>query len=325
MTASRLTPSQAPLPSFRLSTSLLWILSIAAAGAAFAAKSPPAGPYDVTRERMGDFEPKAMGWVNTTDGRHIACTYEKDKRRFVSFDGKPGPPFFDVASAGICISPDGKRVAYFAKTNPYPPGPGVNAVSAGVEHGVGDRWAAVIDQQVGTDYDACVPFPIAFSPDSRRVAYGAVKGSKAFVVLDGQSGREHDAVGSAVVFSPDSKRHAYVARDGDKETVVVDGEAGPALLEIAPSSLSFSPDSRHVNYVGLQLGSLPVMVMDGTPGPSYSVIGRNPVWSPDGAHLAYDVTDKGKSFVVLDGVKGPEFEDVADSTLCFNPEDGRQA
>src|SRR6185436_12778453 len=104
MTASRFTPYQVRSSGSLFRLLLFWTSVLLAARAAFAVESPPAGPYDVTRERMGDWEPKAVGWVNTSDGLHMAFTYEKKDQRFVSFDGKPGPPFFDIASVGISIS-----------------------------------------------------------------------------------------------------------------------------------------------------------------------------------------------------------------------------
>src|SRR5262249_9673476 len=79
---------------------------------------------------------------------------------------------------------------------------------------------------------------VLFSPDSKRVAYIAVRGAqyqerlggnlvkgiggKWSIFVDGQQGREYDFI-DQVTFSPDSKHVACVARHGDKEIVVVDG------------------------------------------------------------------------------------------------------
>ena len=54
---------------------------------------------------------------------------------------------------------------------------------------------------------------LVVSPDGKRVAYGAQKGEKWRVVVDGQEGSEYDRiVEGGLIFSPDSKRVAYLAK-----------------------------------------------------------------------------------------------------------------
>ncbi|MCM8802981.1 MAG: hypothetical protein NC833_03995 [Candidatus Omnitrophica bacterium] len=55
---------------------------------------------------------------------------------------------------------------------------------------------------------------ITISPDSKRFAYGAVRGGKQFVVLDGLEGKEYDGFlrGSRLVFDSPNKLHALAAR-----------------------------------------------------------------------------------------------------------------
>jgi len=88
-----------------------------------------------------------------------------------------------------------------------------------------DKQFVVIDGQEGKQYDAIVTGRLIFSPDSQRVAYVAKEGNKQFVVFDGQEDKQYDSIGPAI-FSPDSRRVAYVAQVGDKQFVVVDGEEG---------------------------------------------------------------------------------------------------
>src|SRR5271166_6601794 len=60
------------------------------------------------------------------------------------------------------------------------------------------------------------------SPDNKHVAYGAVRGGKQLVVVDGVAGKGYDLVGDGIlVFSPDSKRVAYAAAQGGKWLAVV--------------------------------------------------------------------------------------------------------
>jgi len=48
----------------------------------------------------------------------------------------------------------------------------------------------VVDRNEGVKYDA-ISAPI-FSPDSRRLAYGGLRGNKQFVVVDGKEGEKYD-------------------------------------------------------------------------------------------------------------------------------------
>jgi hypothetical protein len=94
-----------------------------------------------------------------------------------------------------------------------------------------------------------------FSPDSKRVAYGARLGEKMFVVVDGVEGKEYYGIGKeyygivkdTLVFSPDSNRIAYGATRGGKSLVVVDGVEGKEYDDIVKGSrLVFdSPTKLH--------------------------------------------------------------------------------
>jgi Tol biopolymer transport system component len=57
---------------------------------------------------------------------------------------------------------------------------------------------------------------VAFSPDSRRVAYVAARGDKRFIVVDGAEGKEYDdfLLGSTLIFDSPTAVHA-LARRGD--------------------------------------------------------------------------------------------------------------
>jgi hypothetical protein len=56
------------------------------------------------------------------------------------------------------------------------------------------------------------------------VAYTAKRGEKWLAMVDGLPGPEFDVV-STLVFSPDGKRVAYGARSSPKQFMVVDGQA----------------------------------------------------------------------------------------------------
>jgi hypothetical protein len=80
---------------------------------------------------------------------------------------------------------------------------------------------------LGKIHPGVLPSGLAISPDSKHVAYGAGRGDKLLVVVDGVEGKEYDGiVARSPVFSPDSKRVAYGAQRGGKQLVVVDGVEG---------------------------------------------------------------------------------------------------
>ena len=110
-----------------------------------------------------------------------------------------------------------------------------------------------------------------FSPDSKRLAYKAQKGSRHFIVLDDQVQEGFHKVGQPV-FSPDSKRVAYKARllerewirlgresfwglDRVKEFIVVDGEKQEEFDEV--SRPAFSPDSKRLAYAAYRSRTTP--------------------------------------------------------------------
>jgi Tol biopolymer transport system component len=147
---------------------------------------------------------------------------------------------------------------------------------------------------------------VVVSPDGRHVAYVAAKGNKQFVIVDGQAGREYDAIDpGSLVFSPDGKRLAYVAArknraatGGQTQFVVEGGKEGKGYDGIGLSSVRFSPDSKRVGY-GARTGQKPLLVIDGQEHLGYDGIGQDsPVFSPDGRHVAYVAAKRNKQFVM---------------------------
>ena len=66
---------------------------------------------------------------------------------------------------------------------------------------------------------------ITFSPDGKRAAYQAKKGSAQLLVADDREGPEFEEVGNPV-FSADGKHLAYRVKKTGKWSVLVDGAPG---------------------------------------------------------------------------------------------------
>ena len=65
-------------------------------------------------------------------------------------------------------------------------------------------------------------FQMAFSPDSKRLAWVSRRGGKDFVVLDGSEGKTYDEI-QDLQFTADARHLVYAARRVGKLVLVVDG------------------------------------------------------------------------------------------------------
>jgi len=140
------------------------------------------------------------------------------------------PPFRYVFGSRPVFSPDSLRLAYPVSLEP-------------------ERWSLVVDGKQGPSYDEIGA--ITFSPDSRHVAYVAIREGSQMVVLDGSEQRAYDNVGS-VVFGPDGRELAYVAREGDSWRVVLGKQAGKPYAAILSGPRFVGPQT--VVYVAQRDG-----------------------------------------------------------------------
>ena len=161
-----------------------------------------------------------------------------------------------------------------------------------------------------------------FSPQQNRLAYIAQDKEDMFVVVDNQEHDRYKQVGT-LTFSSDGSRLAYRAEDhqGD-QMIVVDGKPGPKF-EVGVSNtpgIVFSPDSKHLAYVGISGNNAAIFVKDNKKLESFEKIDQIK-FSPDSKHVAYSAMEKGKWMVVKDDRKGPAYN--AAGNLVFSP-DGSQ-
>ena len=150
----------------------------------------------------------------------------------------------------------------------------------------------VLDDQVGAEYDGIGEKSLIFSPDSKRFAYGALKGTEAlwwWWIRMEFAGMDFDAVNAPDFLARMPSGWAYVATQGGKQLIVTDGRAG-AEHDVVCNPI-FSPDGKRMAYLvedGLISG--PVEVDGRSAAAAYEAVGvRNRHWflSPDSKHFAY--------------------------------------
>jgi Tol biopolymer transport system component len=251
-------------------------------------------------------------------------------KRSVVVDGIEGKQYDGIAPVGadedsnvlsLFFSPDSRRLAYVAKQ-----GSKKLLVTGGVE---GKPYDEIFPTSLTfASYSQQPAYPIelesgatVFSPDSRRVAYMAVRDRKSFLVLDGVETKQYDVMAAGAVlgplFSPDSRRIAFIGARPRRIFVCIDGKEGKEYDGIVPGTLLFSPDSMRVAYVALRLPKM-LVVVDGQEGKEYDAI-ADVHFSPDSQHVAYVARRDKRQFVVADGAEGNEY-DQAGANLRFSPD-----
>jgi hypothetical protein len=234
------------------------------------------------------------------DSQHYTYTGSGPGSSFIVVDGVLQA--VEGTMENLCYSPDSKHLSYILSN--------------------GGKKCLVVDGVKGKEYDWLMPYdardqnsggfekkPAAtvFSPDSQHVAYAAsVRGRRAFMVIDGKEGATYYRILSdqdlRPHFSPDSKHFTYRAEDElHKFILVVDGQ------EVDHSMPIYSPDSAHTAYIRCSEDAKTMCVVrDDVPGKEYGEV-RDPVFSPDGQHLAYTAGIDGRWFSVADGVEGKSY------------------
>lgn len=171
----------------------------------------------------------------------------------------------------LCFSPDGRRVAYVIERHikEYLRLDGRKYLFKG-RPCVGTRTKKsrmVLDGVKGNWYDGI--YDLTFSPDSRRLAFRAERGTKHLIVVDGKETNEYDRIFSDLRFSPDGRRCTFSAERDNKRCVVVDAVEGP--MHDWVSVAHFSPDSQRAAYWS-RCGDKFVLVVDGLGSESYDFV-----------------------------------------------------
>jgi hypothetical protein len=220
--------------------------------------------------------------------------------RIVLKEASLGKPPADVVPGSLVVSGDLTRVAVIGKER--------------------EKQAVFVNGVKGALYDAVMDLKV--SPDGRRFAYRAKRGSDFLVVDDGAEGKAYAGVGP-LVFGPDS-RLAYQVKMANGMGMVIEGQVGPVYDQI--SEAYFAPVAGLVVYMTKRSG-LRAYVRNGVERRTYALISR-PVFSKDGKTFAYGAENVNrKRFVVRDTgasqEEGPAFDYLEEDSIVLS-RDGRR-
>ncbi len=125
---------------------------------------------------------------------------------------------------------------------------------------------SVVDHKEGKNTIFCLLNHI-FSPDSKHLAYLAVKGEKylsSWMVRKANIMIPHMSQSSSVRIASD----VITAETGGKTHTVIDGQEGMRYYQIG-ALLIFSPDSKHIVYIATDTDGKVFPVVDGKEGKRY--------------------------------------------------------
>ena len=202
--------------------------------------------------------------VFSPDSQRIAYQARRGPGRLTAvIDGVEGPEARDFWG-NVVFSPDSRRTAYL----PIQAGSGLigrfrthgQAVVDGVATGeVWDSWQSEVH----------------FSPDSRHVAFAAVRSKVQHMILDDVASPPFDLVGPPRFGA--TGRLAYLTKAGAGFALFFDGARGPTIDEAAPVTpdelFLISPDGAHVASIA-KVGGGWRPIIDDRIGPAYPGIGR---------------------------------------------------
>ena len=263
---------------------------------------------------------------------------QNEKRQITRLDTIPSA--FQLEGEPV-FSPDGKRVAYAARTGggqcvvvdgqagprtTYADSPVFSADSRHVAYRAGTRgsaskesWWIVLDGKKLTTHDWVGP--PAITADGKRVAYwagkdvkvgsrGTYEGGRYFVVLGDESGPSFEDGDTLIppVLSADGQQVGYTARNGrDWYTLAGKHQSQSYPLVGRPG---FGSRGKRFAYPVFQNARWFLVDPKKKQGDTYDFVGP-PVFGPGGRKLAHAAKDSGVWFVVVNGRRQPgEYDGV---------------
>jgi hypothetical protein len=210
-------------------------------------------------------------------------------------------PFDAGAATSVVISADGKHGAY-------------------VTPNVGEGFGVVVDGKAMPDrYEQVTPDSFVFAKGraSPGFAFAAKMKDRWHVVENERPGEPFDEViGSSLCFSPSGAHLAFIAVRKKKTVVVLDGRPSLPCDSVDGDALVFDPVNERLAYVVRRTGRA-IMVLDGKDGPAFDDVGR-PVFSGDGAHVAYSARNGVRWTVNVDGQETAAASAVVAGTLALS-------
>lgn len=171
--------------------------------------------------------------------------------------------------------------------------------------------AIAVSGKVGTEYEhVSNPF---FAPKGKMMAYRAQKGPNWFMIVDGKDVETADDLGDPK-FSDDGKGIAFRATKAGKTFVVVNGKKSAEYPSVGDPV--WSPDNKTVAFVVTDPAMGEFIVHGEQKTEMYGRV-YPPVFSADGAHMAFAArSTNGKYMVVLDDKNGAaDFEAVGSMVI----------
>ncbi len=155
------------------------------------------------------------------DSKRIAYIARHDNKWTVVVDGVQGKERYDRIH-NIVFSPDSERLAYIGVRNDRD---FVGLTGETFRLKRGDQMITVLMDEPQGKGQCDRIYGLVFSPDSKRLAYAAIRDGRHFAVVDGIEQEKYDGIGMPA-FSPDSKHIVYSAKHEAKWLLVVDGVEG---------------------------------------------------------------------------------------------------
>ncbi len=154
--------------------------------------------------------------------------------------------------------------------------------------------------------DRVQDFDPAPSPDGRAVAFASIRKGRRLVYVRSASGRERRLVARRIdgqgspAWSPDGRE---LAIEADGAIYVVSAVGGPPRRLVAGGEAAWSPDGKRLAFFGAVGGRFGIWEI-GRDGRGLRYVGgwRQPSFSPDGAHIAFQRprTNEANAIYVMD-------------------------
>ncbi len=289
------------------------------AGRVFDAITTPGAQNEAGTQVTAEWSERAITF--SKDGKHVAYTaldgdkvvlivdgqeIEKIPTKKVIRKGLDGKNVetLDGGIGDLLYSPTGDRLAY--QVSPM----------------AGDSWY-VVDGKPLPAFPVMAPIG-KFSSDGKHFAFLGVKRPNTMTYLDGKEVSRGDAppedagyTQDSIFFSPDGTRLGVVGWKGNKFAVAVNGVEGKPYDDMTRPL--FSPDGKHLGFLGGIKGKGIVAVVDGQEGKFYEDCNLpGLVFSPDSQHSAFGALANGKWRVVVDGAETREsYEGFHKDTVRF--------